>query len=354
LVYCKPVFMKKNTTILLIAILFISACRHAAPNVSTFAGTGTLGYVDGNAAEAMFSNPMGLAVDSTGNVYVADSRNNRIRKITPDGMVTTLAGNGKVGSADGKGGSASFFFPTAIAVGEGGILYVADTHNNLIRKIGADGTVTTIAGSVSAAPTSAKDTAVRFDNPSGIAVDKKGNVFVTDWAKDRILKISPNGKVIILAGTGEPGAKDGAGTSASFYLPEGIAVDASGTLYVADAYNNRIRKISTNAMVTTLVRGKAVPQQGRSRRDTAALSHPYGITIDQSGNIYVADPGNNKIRKITPEGKMTTFAGNGLRGNANGPAREASFYNPYGVAADNKGNIYVADYQNNLIRKISF
>jgi sugar lactone lactonase YvrE len=346
--------MRKKATILLVAMFVVSACRHAEPEVSTFAGSGTLGYADGNAATAMFSNPMGLAVDSAGNVFVADSRNNRIRKISANGMVTTLAGSGKVGAADGKGNAASFFFPTAIAVGEGGMVYVADTHNNLIRKVSSDGTVITIAGSLSAAPSAAKDTTIRFDNPSGIAVDKKGNVFVTDWAKDRILKIRPNGKVIILAGTGEPGAKDGAGTVASFYLPEGITVDANGVLYVADAYNNMVRKISTEAVVSTFIRGKAVPQQGRSRRDTSALSHPYGITVDETGNVYVADPGNNKIRKITPEGRMTTFAGSGLRGNGNGAANEASFYNPYGVAADSKGNIYVADYQNNLIRKISF
>jgi streptogramin lyase len=115
-----------------------------------------------------------------------------------------------------------------------------------------------------------------------------------------------------------------------------------------------IRKISAEGIVSTLVRGKAVPQQGRSKRDTGALSHPYGITINQSGDIYVADPGNNKIRKISPDGHMTTLAGNGLRGAINGAAAIASFYNPFGVAADNKGNIFVADYQNNLIRKISF
>jgi sugar lactone lactonase YvrE len=333
--------------------LFISACHPQGPQVTTFAGNGTLGYADGKVADASFSNPMGLAADSLGNIYVADSRNNVIRKISADGIATTLAGSGKAGSADGEGGAASFFFPTALTVDAKGTVYVADTHNNMVRKITSGGVVTTLAGRFTPVKGGATGNSERFDNPSGIAVDKEGTVYITDWAKDKIKKISPDGKVSTLAGTGNPGSTDGPGALSEFFLPEGIAADARGNLYVADTYNNRVRKITPQGIVSTLVSGKVVPQQGRSKRDTAALSHPFGIAVDNAGNVYVADAGNNKIRKITPDGKMVTLAGSGLRGSENGAANVASFYNPFGVAADSKGNLYVADYQNNLIRKIT-
>jgi sugar lactone lactonase YvrE len=346
--------MKKTLVYLCIAGMFVTACQHSSSLVvSTYAGNGSIGAKDGAANEASFSNLMGLAIDSANNIYVADSRNNLIRKVSADGTVSTLAGSGKVGSADGKGNAASFFFPTAIAVGTNGMVYVADTHNSLIRKITPDGTVTTIAGRIMPVPHGATQASVQFDNPAGIAVDKAGNVYVSDWAKDMIRKISPDGKIVTVAGTGKSGSNDGVGSSASFFLPAGIAIDGKGDLFVADSYNNRVRKISPDGMVSTLITGKPVPHEGPAKRDTSMLSHPYGITLDNAGNLYVADVGNSKIRKITPAGKMVTFAGNGKRGTANGAANQASFYHPYGVVADNKGDIYVADYQNNIIRKIS-
>jgi sugar lactone lactonase YvrE len=233
------------------------------------------------------------------------------------------------------------------------MIYVADTHNSLIRKITPDGMVSTIAGRVMPVSNGAIEAGVQFDNPAGIAVDKAGNVYVSDWAKDVIRKISTDGKIITLAGNGKAGSADGAGSSASFFLPAGIAIDDEGNLFVADSYNNRVRKITPGGIVSTIIKGNVVPQQGRSKHDTSMLSHPYGIAVDKAGNLYVADVGNSKIRKITPAGKMVIFAGNGIRGMANGAAGHASFYNPYGVAADSKGNLYIADYQNNLIRKIS-
>jgi sugar lactone lactonase YvrE len=285
---------------------------------------------------------------------VADSRNNLIRKIAADGTVSTLAGSGKVGSADGKGISASFFFPTAIAVGADGMVYVADTHNSLIRKITPDGTVTTVAGRIMPVPHGVTEASVQFDNPAGIAVDKAGNVYVSDWAKDMIRKISPGGKVVTVAGTGKSGSADGAGSSASFFLPTGIAIDGKGNLFVADSYNNSIRKITPAGVVSTVIKGKPVPNEGPAKHDTSMLSRPYGITVDKAGNLYVADVGNSKIREITSDGKMFTFAGNGKRAMANGAAHLASFYHPYGIVANNKGEIFVADYQNNIIRKITY
>ena len=345
--------MKASLLFLLISAFLIIACNNdKRPVVTTFAGNGTLGFANGDAKSASFSNPMGVAVDSSGNVYVADSRNNLIRKITPDGTVSSFAGSGKQGSADGKGANASFFFPTALATDVNGNVFVADTHNSLIRKITPDGTVTTFAGKPTKIINDIKDTA-GMDHPSGIAVDKSGNVFVSDLNKDFIKKITPAGKVSIIAGNGGMGKKDGRGNEATFYLPAGIALDARDNLYVCDSYNNMIRKISPAGMVTTIAgRSKRGSRDGKDT--TASFWHPNGIAVDKADNVYVADMGNNKIRKITPGGEVTTFAGSDMAGSANGQVHAALFYHPYGVVLDKAGNLYVADYQNNLVRKISF
>ncbi|HLX65683.1 MAG TPA: SBBP repeat-containing protein, partial [Puia sp.] len=192
----------------------------------------------------------------------------------------------------------------------------------------------------------------RLDNPAGIAVDSNGNIYLADWGYDLIRKISPNGSVTILAGNGKPGSADGTGATASFYLPGGIAVDASGYVYVSDTYNNRIRKISPAGVVSTLA-GKSAKGSADGKGAAASFSHPAGITVEKNGNLYVADVGNNRIRMISPGGEVTTFAGTGVRGAKNGPAGAATFYRPFGVSCDEAGDIYVADYQNNLIRKIS-
>ncbi len=346
------IIMKKSLSFLLPVLLLAVACgkkdRH--PVVTTFAGTGLMGSIDGTGTVASFSNLMGVTVDTGGNVYVADSHNNLIRKITRDGVVTTLAGSGAVGSADGKGAAASFFNPAGVAADKSGNIFVADTHNNLIRKISPDGVVTTIAGRRAG---SADTSSVKFDGPAGIAVDTTGNLYATDWANDMIRKISPAGIVTNIAGSGKPGSMDGTGSAASFYLPWGIAVDAHNNVYVADSYNNMIRKINPNGIVTTLA-GKKAKGSADGKDTSASFLHPAGIALDKEGNLYVADVGNNKIRKVSPGGVVTTFAGSGERGSANGSSASASFYRPYGVVVDKDGTVYIADYENNLVRKISF
>jgi len=351
------IHLRMKLPVLLSALLFVIACKNTGkyPVVSTFAGNGIMKWADGKTAEASFANLMGIAIDNAGNLYIADSHNNRIRKISLDGNVTTLAGNGTVGSLDGKGASASFFYPTGVAVDKKGNVYVADTHNSLIRKISPDGMVTTFAGRRADSSNRGVDSSsARFDNPAGVAVDTNGNVYVSDWANDIIRKIDSYGKVENIAGsTGGPGAKDGTGSSASFYLPWGIAVDMAGNIYVADSYNNMIRKISPDGVVVTLAGSKASgSSDGQGAK--ASFLHPAGIAVTKAGDLYVADMGNHKIRKISPGGFVTTIAGNGLRGATNGRDTMASFYKPYGVAIDKDGSIYVADYQNNLVRKISF
>lgn len=312
-----------------------------------------MGSVNGKSSEATFSYLMGLAADSSGNLYIADSHNNLVRKISRDGIVTTLAGSGKVGQADGKGPAASFFNPAAVAVDKKGFVYVADTHNDLIRKISPDGVVSTILGKWAKEAINKPDTAGRFDTPMGIAVDGVGNVYVADWFHDQIRKISTKGVVTTFTGTGEPGSKNGTGTKASFYLPEGIAADKAGNIYVADTYNNMIRKIDPSGVVTTIA-GKIKKGRVDGKGAAASFFHPDGIAIDNNNNIYIADTGNNLIRRITPDGIVTTLAGSGIRGSVNGDARAASFNRPMSVAVGAGGNVYVADYQNNLVRKISY
>jgi sugar lactone lactonase YvrE len=349
--------MKKKLSHVFFGLLCLMACKNPDifRKVSTYAGTGRMAFADGEPDQSCFANLMGIAIDDAGNLYIADSHNNRIRKISTDGNVMTLAGSGLEGSSDGKAETASFFYPTAVAVDKNGNVYVSDTHNNLIRKIGSGGMVTTFAGRRAKGLDIPSDTSsVRFDNPTGIAVDADGNVYVADSENEVIRKISISGKSTILAGSiGEPGSRDGLKSSASFYLPWGIAVDSSGNVYVSDSYNNMIRKITPGGLVTTLA-GKKSKGSLDGKGTAASFLHPTGIAVDRKGNLYIADSGNHKIRKLSSSGLVTTLAGSGLRGRLNGRDTVATFYKPYGVAVDSQGAIYVADYLNNLVRKINY
>ena len=329
--------------------------------VTTLAGAQTGGSADGTGSVARFNFPTGVAVDSSGNVYVADQNNRIIRKITSAGVVTTLAGTaGQVGSADATGSAASFFNPTCVAVDASGNVYVTD--NNTIRKITSAGVVTTLAGTfltgtflTVAGSTDGTGSAASFNQPSGIAVDASGNVYVADSSNSTIRKITPAGVVTTFASTAPAnGSADGAGRMAGFSSPTGVAVDASGNVYVADTGNNTIRKITSAAVVTTLAGTAGTFGSADGTGSAATFSNPYGVAVDASGNVYVADPGNSTIRKITSAGVVTTLAGTaGVLGHADGIGSAASFSDPYGVAVDVSGNVYVSDSGNNTIRKIT-
>jgi sugar lactone lactonase YvrE len=349
--------MKIRSAFTIFIALFISACHqiYSDATVSTFAGSGKMAKANGFSSEASFANPMGITADEKGNFYIADSHNNLIRKIDSTGRVTTIGGTGLEGSQDGKGNEASFFYPVSVFADKKGNVFVSDTHNNLIRKIDSAGNVTTIAGSKPGVENKFNESlALKLDNPAGICEDSQGNLYISDWANNVVRKIAPDGSARILAGTvGNRGAKDGFGAEASFYLPWGIVADSLGNIYVADFRNNMIRKISPQGMVSTFA-GTTTRGSTDGNAKAASFFHPAGLAIDKKGNLYVADSGNNKIRKITPDGMVTTLAGNGSRGKANGRALAASFYKPYALALGRDGSLFVADYQNNLVRKISF
>jgi sugar lactone lactonase YvrE len=313
-------------------------------------GSGTT-VSDTSSSALLFSSPSDVAIDASGNLYVADYGNNMIRKITPGGALSVLAGNGGAGAVDGTGTAATFNGPTGIAVDASGNVYVADYHNNLVRKITPSGVVTTLAGTVANPADTTSSVLSVFSGPSGVAVDVSGNVYVADSGDNQIKLVSPSGTVTTLAGSGNAGSGDGAGSAATFYNPTGVALDASNNLYVADFLNNRIRKVSPAGVVSTLAGDTAGYADGP---DTASsFYYPNSLTVDASGNVYVTDEVNNRIRMISPQGTVSTIAGSGAAGSLNGQGTNASFNGPDGIAIDASGNLYVADADNNLIRKIS-
>ena len=325
--------------------------------VTTLAGSaGQAASNNGTGNAARLDGPQGVAVDSAGNVYVGDSYNAEIRKITPSGVVSTLAGAaGQQGSSDGTGSAASFNFPDGVAVDSEGNVYVAEVDVHEIRKITPSGVVTTLAGSAGQVGSSdGTGSAARFDCPEGVAVDSEGNVYVADVWNQEIRKISPFGVVTTLAGSaGQQGSTDGTGSAARFYLPQGVAVDSAGNVYVAEYGNDDIREITPSGAVSTLAgfAGEAGSSDGTG--SDARFDGPQKVALDGAGNVYVADYDNDEIREISPSGVVTTLAGSaGQAGSSDGTGSAARFSGPCGVALDSDGNLYVADTWNDEIRKI--
>jgi uncharacterized protein YjiK len=328
----------------------------AAGVVTTLAGTaGMAGSTDGAGVAARFKEPSGVAIDSTGNIYIADTGNYTIRKVTAAGVVTTLAGTaGMAGSADGTGAAARFNEPTGVAVDSAGNVYVADMRNHTIRKVTAAGAVTTLAGT--AGTTGSADgmgAAARFNQPIGVAVDSAGNVYVADYGNSIIRKVTAAGVVTTLAGTaGMAGSADGTGAAARFYTPNGVAVDSTGNVYVADYGNSMIRKVTAAGVVATLA-GTARGGREDGTGAGAGFYLPSGVAVDSADNIYIADYGNSMIRKVTAAGVVATLAGTAGWGSADGTGATARFNGANGVAVDSIGNIYVADQSNHTIRKVT-
>jgi sugar lactone lactonase YvrE len=325
--------------------------------VTTLAGSaGTLGFADGTGTAAEFEYPLGIAVDGSGNVYVADNGNNTIRKITSSGATTTLAGTPGQGFADGTGSAARFYYPTDMAVDGSGNLYVADNANCTIRKVTSSGVVTTFAGSPGhAGSADGTGSAAQFNYPYGVALDGSGNLYVADQGNETIRKVTPSGVVTTIAGSpGVKGSVNGTGSAALFHYPAGIAVDGSGNIFVSEQQNFDIRKITSSGVVTTLAGTAGAVGSTDGTGAAAQFNQPAGIATDGNGNIYVAEYGSGTIRKVTPAGVVTTLAGKaGSQGSADGTGSAAQFDAPSGVAVDASGNVFVADEKNNTIRKIT-
>ncbi|NQU86988.1 MAG: T9SS type A sorting domain-containing protein, partial [Mariniphaga sp.] len=316
--------------------------------VGTFAGSES-GYLDGNIADAKFNIPNGLVIDNLENFYIADVGNHCIRKITSQGEVYTLAGTGDEGYVDGAGTIAQFNSPLDIAIDKSGNLYVADFYNHVIRKILPDGTVSTLAGTGEAGFKNGPGNESKFNFPSGLTVDTFGNVYVSDFINHRIRKIEPNGTTTTFAGSGKGGFVNGLVENAEFFYPSDVEIDASGNLYVSDYGNNSIRKIVLSAIVST-VAGTGEIGFVDGGRDLAKFYAPIRIVLDSVGNVYVADSKNFSIRKVTADGTTLTLAGNGVEGSKDSTGIHAQFRDILGIAIDNSDNLFVTD--NNRIRKI--
>jgi sugar lactone lactonase YvrE len=363
--------------------------------VSTLAGDGIAGSTDGTGSAARFSGPRGIVVDAGGMIYVLDGF--RVRKITPDGVVTTLASfnsfpqgiaidpasgtiyvaataesailevaaDGKVttlagtygsDNADGTGTAAHFIAPRGVAVDPNGNIVVTDYAAKLLRQVTPAGVVTTLAGAYEASGTvEGKGTNARFSDPSGVAFGAAGTLYITDDVDDVILRMTPSGDITTFAGSAPKfGVADGTGTAARFSLPGAIAADADGNTYVLD-HTNVLKRI-TPAGVVTSIAGLANASGAQDGTGSAArFNYPLGIAVDRrDGSVIVADTMNDTIRRVTSQGIVTTVAGKaGIAGGSNGTGTAATFSGPRGVAVDGSGNVYVADSNNSVIRKIT-
>ena len=320
----------------------------------TLAGSSIAGSQNGAGRAAQFNSEMGVASDNAGNVYVADTYNSTIRKISPDGVVTTLAGlAGRIGSANGVGSLARFFWPSGVAVDGGGTVYVADTYNSTIRKITPAGSVSTFAGAAGLVGFSdGPGGSARFNQPISVAVGGNGVLYVADAGNNSIRRVTPGGVVGTLAGWTNAGYADGVGTNALLNGPAGVGVDGLGNVFVADTGNDTIRKIETNGVVSTLagLAGSAGSTDGAGA--DARFNGPAGLAADAAGNLFVADTYSYTIRRVATNGTVTTIAGApGRYGYRDGAGTNALFELASGIAVDGSGNVYVADTDNNVIRK---
>ena len=311
--------------------------------VSTLAGGDAAGFADGKGGDALFSGPAGVAADAGGNVYVADHGNNRIRKITPDGTVSTLAGDG----------STLLNGPVALALDGTGDLYVSGDGINGVDKVTPDGVISILAGVQHGGYKEGRGAEALFNGVLGVAIDKYGNVYAADLGNNVIRKINPLGVTATFAGNHVSGYVDTYSSDAEFGGPIGLAVDAAGNIYTTEINNKRIRKIDPGGLVSTVAgNGQFGTADGAGAE--ARFDFVPALAADAAGNVYAADRFNCNIRKITPAGVVSTIAGGKSRARAfaDGEGPAARFNNPAGIAVDAAGVIYVADVMNNRIRKL--
>jgi trimeric autotransporter adhesin len=335
--------------------------------ITTIAGTGVSSYTgdNGPAINATFSEPQCVMLDDTGNVYVVDEDDNVIRKINSAGIINTIIGTGGIGFSgdNGPAFSAKIDHPGGCAIDRKGNIYIADTYNHVVRKVNQAGIISTIAGHGTISGYGGDEgpgTAAYLNFPEMVAVDKTGNVYVTDASNNRIRKIDTTGIITTIAGigTGAYSGDNGPATLAELYYPTGIVVDTStGTIYIGDANNNAVRKIDTSGIITTFAGTGVMGYSGNGGLATSAkLNQPQGVTIDTAGTVYISDGGNNVIRKVNTAAIISTYVGRhsaGFSGDG-GPAFLARIFNPPGITVDVTGNLYIAEYYNSRVRKVSF
>ncbi len=345
-------------------ILFILASVFVininAQNIITIAGNGTFGYSGdgGQATIAELGKPGGITFDATGNLYFADSENDCIRKINNSGIITTIVGNGTNGFT-GDGGQATnaqLSNPYGVVIDASGNLYIADGYNNRIRKVNTLGIITTIAGNGTTGYSGdgGQATAAELYIPSGITIDILGNLYIA--TNSSVRKVNTLGIITTFAGNGTGGySGDGGQATAAQLYPSRVTIDITGNLYISDG-NNRIRKVNTSGIITTIAGNGIGGYTGDGGQATnAELNQPFGIATDSYGNLYFSDDGNSRIRMINTSGVISTVAGNGVYGfSGDGAAATlAELANPYCIATDVSGNLYIADQDNERIRKIS-
>ncbi|MEK6589698.1 MAG: RHS repeat-associated core domain-containing protein, partial [Nitrospinota bacterium] len=339
--------------------------------ITTVGGSGYPGYGgDGvPATNAQLYNPYNIAVDGEENLFIADMTNHRVRKVSADGIITLVAGSGSYGCEDcsgGYGGDGGFATdarlnrPSGVTIDGQGNLFIADRDNHRIRKVSPDGIIITVAGNGvrGYSGDGSQATNAKINSPEGIAVDGLGNLFISDTGNHRIRKISPDRIITTVAGNGIAGysGDGGAASSAMLYSPTGVTVDKLGNLFIVDYWNARIRKVNVNGVIITVAGNGIKGYSGDGDLATnASLRYPWGVTVDSYGNLFIADPGNQRIRKVNAEGIITTVVGNGIAGYSGdgGPATGAMLNSPHGVTVDKQENIFIADRGNHRIRAVT-
>jgi uncharacterized protein (TIGR03437 family) len=361
----------KSTCVSLSAVFCLLAASGFAQTtsytISTYAGWGVPGFFgDGNAANATsveLNTPIAAALDSAGNLYIADSANQRIRKVTKStGKISTIAGNGTPQySGDGSAAtSASLDTPYGVAVDSSGNVYIADFLNHAVREVNTSGTISTVAGTgiFGFSGDGGPGTSAQLNRPFGLALDGAGNLYIADSNNYCVRKLDKSGNITTVAGipnslgfTGDGGPA----TSAKMSSPYGVAVDKAGNLYIADAGNNRIRKVS-NGIITTIAGTGTKGFTGDGGPGTkAALNNPYGVSVDTAGNVFIADYGNVRIRLLSANGVINTLAGFAAGyGGDGGPAINATLSFPTGTVSDpSTGNVFIVDSGNNVVRQMA-
>jgi sugar lactone lactonase YvrE len=334
-----------------------------SPTITTVAGDGKQGFSGdgGPATSARIFNAHGIAFDASGNLYIADTDNWRIRKVSISGIITTVAGKGTEGfSGDGGAATSAELYPWGVALDPSGNLYIADGRNYRVRKVSTAGTVTTVAGKGTRgfSGDGGPATSAELGFTGGVALDSAGNIYIADGGNNRIRKVSTSGIITTVAGKGTKGfsGDGGPATSAELGSPSGVAVDSTGNIYIDDENNDRIRRIDTSGIITTVAGGGSNGLAEGGPATSAELSDPVALAVDSGGNFYFADLNNGRIRKVSTAGIITTVAGNGDYGynGDNIPALSAKLSTLWGVAVDSAGDVYFVDEQNQRIRKVHY